>query len=198
MNRTRRPAASSNGSPSVESVVATVRTLWTAVEGANDGEKANLKRDITQTVNRLKSRIESRLRRPVPEAAEQPFLFEHLDEQHTPETENFAPSFLPRFAEPVLREYASDFASHALQHLPQAVKYHSVEDFRDYLPEKLRFNSQATRYEKGGLNSANLSDEQQIETEDDYRICARRGSTEETKPKRKQRKMKPDVEHEDE
>ena len=43
-------------------------------------------------------------------------------------------------------------------------------------------------YEKGGLNSANLTDEQQIEAEDDYRICARRGSTEEAKPKRQRRK----------
>jgi len=53
-------------------------------------------------------------------------------------------------------------------------------------------------YEKGGMNSANLTDEQQIEAEDDYRICARRGSTEEAKPKRRPRKMKPDDEHEEE
>jgi hypothetical protein len=43
-----------------------------------------------------------------------------------------------------------------------------------------------------------MTEEQQIEAEDDYRIRARRGSTEETKPKRKQRKMKPDDEREDE
>jgi hypothetical protein len=43
-------------------------------------------------------------------------------------------------------------------------------------------------YEKGGLNLANLTDEQQIEAEDDYRICARRGGTEEAKPKRISRK----------
>lgn len=49
-------------------------------------------------------------------------------------------------------------------------------------------------YEKGGLNSANLDDEQQIEAEDDYRICARRGSTEEAKPKRKSRKKQDDDE----
>jgi hypothetical protein len=42
-------------------------------------------------------------------------------------------------------------------------------------------------YEKGGLSSANLTDEQQIEAEDDYRICIRRGSTEGAKPKRKGR-----------
>src|SRR5271157_3618623 len=39
----------SEGSPSIESVVATVRNLWTAVEGANEGETAKLKQDITQT-----------------------------------------------------------------------------------------------------------------------------------------------------
>lgn len=49
-------------------------------------------------------------------------------------------------------------------------------------------------YEKGGLNSANLTDEQQIEAEDDYRICARRGSSEEAKPKRKSRKRQDDDE----
>jgi hypothetical protein len=31
---------------------------------------------------------------------------------------------------------------------------------------------------------ANLTDEQQLETEDDYRICVRPGSTEQAKPKR--------------
>ena len=44
-------------------------------------------------------------------------------------------------------------------------------------------------YEKGGLNLANLTDEQQIEAEDDYRICVRRGSEQEAKPKKRQRKM---------
>ncbi len=48
-------------------------------------------------------------------------------------------------------------------------------------------------YEKGGLNLASLSDEQQIEAEDDFRICVRRGSDEEAKPKKRQRKMKQDV-----
>jgi 16S rRNA G966 N2-methylase RsmD len=49
-------------------------------------------------------------------------------------------------------------------------------------------------YEKGGLNLGNLSDEQQIEAEDDYRICVRRGSDEEAKPKRKSRKKQADDE----
>jgi hypothetical protein len=47
-------------------------------------------------------------------------------------------------------------------------------------------------YENGGLNLANLTDEQQIEAEDDYRICVRRGSVQEAKPKKRQRKILPD------
>jgi hypothetical protein len=46
------------------------------------------------------------------------------------------------------------------------------------------------------MNSANLTDLQQIEAEDDYRICARRGSMEEAKPKKKRRKKTDDEESE--
>ena len=52
-------------------------------------------------------------------------------------------------------------------------------------------------YDKGGLNLANLTDEQQIEAEDDCRICTRRGSTAAAKPKRKQRKPHDDEESEE-
>lgn len=68
---------------------------------------------------------------------------ERTEDLPAPETANASPS--PRFPEPTLRVYAKDFADHALQHLPQAVKYQSVEEFRKYLSHKLRFNSQATR-----------------------------------------------------
>jgi hypothetical protein len=47
-------------------------------------------------------------------------------------------------------------------------------------------------YEKGGLNLANLDDEQQIEAEDNYRSCVKHGSEEEAKPKRKSRKKQDD------
>jgi len=51
-------------------------------------------------------------------------------------------------------------------------------------------------YEKGGLNLANLTDEQQIEAEDDYRICVRRGRDEETKPRRQRPKTTEDDQEE--
>ena len=50
-------------------MVATIRTLWTAAEGANAGEEAWLKQDITLSVNSLKRRIENRLGKTVPTAA---------------------------------------------------------------------------------------------------------------------------------
>ena len=144
-NRTRRPALSSNGSPTVESVVATIRALWTAAEGANAGEKAKLKQDIAQTVNGLKGRIESRLGKSLAEVAKQPVLFDESDQRQPHQTEIAVQSSLPRFAEPVLRVCTKDVAAHALQHLPQAIKYNSIKDFRHYLIETLRFNSQSTR-----------------------------------------------------
>jgi len=49
-------------------------------------------------------------------------------------------------------------------------------------------------YEKGGPNLANLTEEEHIEAEDDYRICVRRGGSEEAKPKLRRRKMKEDNE----
>ena len=49
-------------------------------------------------------------------------------------------------------------------------------------------------YEKGGLNLANLTDEQQIEAEDDYRICVRRGNDEVAKPRRERKTKRADDE----
>jgi DNA repair protein RadC len=121
--------------------VATVRAVWTAAEGAGEADQAKLKKDITQTVNRLKGRVEGHLGKPVAPPKER-LLF---DEHESSEAVAAVPPTTPRFPEPTLRVYAKDFADHALQHLPQAVKYHTVDEFRDYLTGKLRFNSQATR-----------------------------------------------------
>ncbi len=43
-------------------------------------------------------------------------------------------------------------------------------------------------YEKGGLKLDQLNETEQIEVEDDYRICVRRGAAAEAKPKRQRRK----------
>lgn len=122
--------------------MATVRTIWAAADGAAEAERANLKHEITQTVTRLKSRVERQLGKPVA-AGNERLLFDGRHQQ--PETEVAISTVLPRFAEPVFRVYAKDFADHALQHLPQALQFGTVEEFRKYLAQKLRFNSEATR-----------------------------------------------------
>lgn len=45
-------------------------------------------------------------------------------------------------------------------------------------------------YEKGGLDLSKLDDEEQIEVEDDYRICVKRGSEDKPKKATKGRKKK--------
>jgi hypothetical protein len=78
-------------------------------------------------------------------ATKELMLFDGSDQQQTPEATGRLESSPPRFAEPLLRVYAKDLSGHALQHLPQAVNYNSVESFRRYLADKIRFNSLATR-----------------------------------------------------
>jgi hypothetical protein len=43
-------------------------------------------------------------------------------------------------------------------------------------------------YEKGGLSLDRLNEAEQLEVEDDYRICVRRGGAAETRPRRQRRK----------
>jgi hypothetical protein len=69
-----------HGSQSVESVVDTIRSLWKAVEeGAALDQQQELKRDITETVSRLKWRVERRLRSSK-SAFRERLLFERDDE----------------------------------------------------------------------------------------------------------------------
>jgi hypothetical protein len=122
--------------------------LWKAVEGTPGEDQVQLKQDIVQTVNRLQDRVTGRLSRPAAPPPKVRLLFDESEEdalQPSGETQPLPLVSPARFPEPVLRVYAKDFADHALQHIPEAVKYHSVEDFRNYLAKKLRYNSQATR-----------------------------------------------------
>ncbi len=105
-----------------------------------------LKKDITQTVNRLRGRVEGRLGEPVRIGPTERMLFDQAAEgEDGTGPPPVSPPPAPRFPEPGMRVYAKDFADHALLHLPQAARYKSIEEFRKYLAEKLRFNSEATR-----------------------------------------------------
>jgi DNA repair protein RadC len=125
-------------------VIATVRAVWQAVETSSDLNQAELKKNISDTVNRLKSRIDARLRNDGgfvhPQAR---LLFDGPSEEATTGRQSVeAP---PRFPEPTLRVYAKDLADHALKHVPKLSGCQSIEDIRKYLIASLRFNSEATR-----------------------------------------------------
>ncbi|MEZ6141697.1 MAG: hypothetical protein R3B84_14085 [Zavarzinella sp.] len=141
VKQNRRPAAPANGSPSVESVLETVRAVWSAAERAEDAEQAKHKKDITQTVSRLKSRVEGHLGKPVA-ATKERSLFDQ--EERSPVVAVDAPA-TPRFPDPTLRIYAKDLTEHALKHIPKLACCKSIDNIRKYLTDKLSFNSQATR-----------------------------------------------------
>jgi DNA repair protein RadC len=50
-----------------------------------------------------------------------------------------------RFPKPSLRIYDKDLTEHALQHLPHISEFTSKEQIRQFMAEKIRFNSLATR-----------------------------------------------------
>jgi hypothetical protein len=125
-------------------VVATVRALWQAVENTGNVDQIKLKRDIFDTVIRLKSRIESRLGSggAVASPPDRLLFDEPFDEKRLWEP---VVDSRPRFPEPALRVYGKDLADHALKHIPKLSGCQSIEDIREYLTANLRFNSLATR-----------------------------------------------------
>ncbi len=144
-------STSINDSLSIESVVDTVRNLWKSIEDSSEEiDRTKLKRDIAQTFNRLKGRVEKSLKSSKP-AVQERLLFERGEEGNgrVPVPERGHPT-KPRFPEAALRIYDKDLADHALSQIPAAIKFKTIGEFRDYLTEKLRFNSQATRRRAAG------------------------------------------------
>jgi hypothetical protein len=145
-NPFQRQLRSVNGTPTFDSVVTAIRSLWTVVEKAPVVDQAKLKKEIAQSINRLMSRIEGRLGHPIfTRSYDQPLFDEPVAGAAPTADRNEATLPKPRFLEPALRVYAKDLTDHALRHLPQASKYHGIDELRDYLIESLRFNSKATR-----------------------------------------------------
>ena len=144
-------STSINDSLSIEHVVDTVRKLWKSIEdNSEEIERTKLKRDIAQTVNRLKGRVEKNLKSSKPSVQER-LLFDRGEEGNgrVPVPVKEHPT-KPRFPEAALRIYDKDLADHALSQIPAAIKFKTIGEFRDYLTEKLRFNSQATRRRAAG------------------------------------------------
>src|SRR6266436_7624721 len=99
-NPSRGPASSSNGSLTVETVVATVRALWSALEGVGEAAKVELKQEITDTLKQLKIRVERHVWKPAIIPAEQHLLFDDQDARRSSEDKlRIQPP--TRFTEPI-------------------------------------------------------------------------------------------------
>jgi hypothetical protein len=143
--RIRRPTQQEPCSLSVEPVLAVVRSLWKAVEKSSSLNQNKTKQEITDTVMRLKDRVEQKLRvSKAPRKSEQLF-FQDSDLLVVNEPDAPFGEPKPRFPDPGMRVYAKDLAEHALKHIPHLTEFRKTDEIRDYLTKNLRFNSQRTR-----------------------------------------------------
>ena len=176
--RTRRRLESANRSPSFESVQATVRSLWDVVEAADDSAQGKIKREISDTINRLKSRVEISL-----VIVQFPCAMNHPCSSKQ----------LANLREAGTLRRIKRFANALMDGVPVRDKDRpgSDVDLLDWLRQCRRaglYDQGKAIYEKGDLNLAKLTDDQQIEANDDYRICVRRGGSQESQPKRQRRR----------
>ena len=143
--RIRRASQLEPSSLSVEPVVAAVRSLWKAVEKSSNLNQNKTKQEITDTVMRLKDRVEQKLRASnAPKKSEQ-LLFPDSELPVVKEPDAPFGEPKPRFPDPGMRVYAKDLADHALKHIPKLREFRTIDEIRNYLTTNLSFNSQATR-----------------------------------------------------
>ena len=126
----------------LKAVLGLVRSIWTAVDGADPRMQAWLRARIVSDLQKLNKQVEGKLKLASLATQKQPRLFPDSD---TPQKSAQPPNEKPRFPEPCFRLYAKDFSPHALVGLPQASRFHDIESFREHLSKTLRFNSVATR-----------------------------------------------------
>ena len=103
-----------------------------AVPGIGE-QTAILVKVVAQLANKARDQAE-----PVPEAAQQPALFE------------VEPILGPLFdskpqQEPQMRTFANDEIANSLTFIPQAAQFETFEAFKAYLRERLPYNSESTR-----------------------------------------------------
>ena len=136
----------------LDSVLESIRSIWSAAEKAEPPVGDWVTKKITEGVVRLKQQVEGRLRLAAITLPKQQTLFQPAKEAETPRPKREAIKApaepLPeahRFPEPVLRVCTKDLATHALQQIPNLLQCHSIDDLRQQLIANLRFNSEATR-----------------------------------------------------
>lgn len=131
-----------NGKPEdLNAVLELVRALWEATDETDQDVRDDLQQRITETITRLDKQVRTKINvagmirsRQKADAA-QIKLFE--EESPAPPAE--------RFEKAEIRTMVSDLADQALKLLPEAAPFGTVEEYRNFLTEKLSFNSVSTR-----------------------------------------------------
>ena len=130
----------------IDAAVKSLRSIWKAVEKAHGVDQAKLKREIVESIGRLRNRIEAQVTKRGSARPAESLLFPlAVDEQVAALPEGYPGPIADRFPKPSLRIYDKDLTEHALQHLPHNSAFASKEQIRQCMTEKIRFNSLATR-----------------------------------------------------
>jgi DNA repair protein RadC len=145
-SRKSEPAKEAND---LDAVLESVRSIWAEAEKADPPVRDWVTKKITEGILRLRQQVQGRLRLATLAIPRQQTFFQ--PERPKPAVKPPKPKTVdppvtgPRFPEPVLRVYAKDLASQALQQLPKVAECKSIDELRKHLIDNLRFNSEATR-----------------------------------------------------
>jgi hypothetical protein len=144
-SRRGRATQSAEGLLDLESLVGILRDLWQTAGSTDPTLRVKLCQTIAESVQKLKKLVEDQLSDQAAKPAAYP-LFKGMGEadgQGTVTERSNRGS--RRFHEPILRLYDKDLADQALALLPQAIRFSSVEEFREHLARTISFNAESTR-----------------------------------------------------
>lgn len=135
-----------DGNPiQLDYVLSELRAIWEDTEQVDDDVRAALQHRIFEDLERLGKQVRTKvnlakvIRNRREADAAQPKLF---SEEPVPPR--------ARFESPEVRVFVTDLADQAQRFIPDAAKFSDIEDFRNYLVEKLMFNSVSTRKRNAG------------------------------------------------
>lgn len=134
----------------LEALLESVRSMWTEAQRAEPPVRDWVTKKITEDILRLKQQVQGKIRLATLSLPRQQTLFQpkRPEPAAKPQKQKMVDPPAeggPRFPEPVLRVYAKDLATQALQQLPKVAECKSIDELRKHLIDNLRFNSQATR-----------------------------------------------------
>jgi len=122
-----------------------------AVPGIGE-QAATLIKVVAQLASQARDQAE-----PVPEAAQQPALFE-VEPVLGPLFDS-----KPQPAQPQMRTFANDEIANSLTFIPQAAQFQTFEVFKAYLKERLPYNSESTRERRANYILARFFPEERLD-----------------------------------